>query len=83
MSKKENVSIIRNDDFESIEEELAQAMSLLEESNTRVLDVLTSETSDTESGEDTPEDPPASDEAVAEEEQDAPAAGEEPPEDAP
>jgi len=46
MSRKENVKIVRPDDFESIDEELAQAMVLLDETNSRVLDLLTSETVD-------------------------------------
>ncbi len=47
MSKKENVNIIRPNDFESIDEELTQAMALLDESNTRVLDVLSPEPEET------------------------------------
>jgi len=47
MSKKEHVSIVRTDDFEAIDEELSRAMSLVEESNARVLGVLTAEDAET------------------------------------
>ena len=40
MSQKDKVSIIRSDDFRSVDEELAVAMSKLDATNARIFDLL-------------------------------------------
>ena len=40
MAKKEKVTIKRSDDFESVDEDLAEAMKALDESNARISDLL-------------------------------------------
>lgn len=44
MARKEKVTIIRSEDFASVEDELSAALEQLENANTRVLDLLASET---------------------------------------
>jgi hypothetical protein len=43
MSSKETVSFKRSEDFESIDDELAVALSVLDEANSRVLGLLETE----------------------------------------
>lgn len=43
MSKKEKLKINRTDNFESVDEELSEAMALLDETNARVLGLLEGE----------------------------------------
>ena len=44
MSRKEKVSIIRSEEFASVEDELAAALDQLEQSNSRIQALLESET---------------------------------------
>jgi len=44
MSRKDKVSIIRSEEFASVEDELAAALDLLEQSNARIQALLASET---------------------------------------
>ena len=44
MSKKEKVNLVRSEDFESMDDALNQAMSLLDETNQRIEDLLVTET---------------------------------------
>ncbi len=58
MSPKEKVHFIRSTDFEAVDEELSEAMSGLDEANSRILELLNSETAP-ESGEEAAPDEPA------------------------
>ncbi|MBI2422047.1 MAG: hypothetical protein HYV27_04385 [Candidatus Hydrogenedentes bacterium] len=44
MAKKEAVDIVRNDEFEAVNEDLAKAMESLDEANQRIQDLLSSGT---------------------------------------
>lgn len=43
MAKKEKVPLIRSDDFEAVDQELADALASLDEVNARVCELLNSE----------------------------------------
>lgn len=43
MAKKEKVDIVRSEEFESVDQELADAMALLDQVNARVIDLLQGE----------------------------------------
>lgn len=43
-NKKEKVEFVRPEAFEAVDEELSSAMSLLDETNTRIAELLNSET---------------------------------------
>lgn len=59
MSKKEKISFLNSNEFESIEDELTAALSRLEEANERISGLLHGETADPDAGEaaDAPEEP--------------------------
>jgi hypothetical protein len=40
MTDKEKITIVRSDDFTSVDEELSDAISQLDESNARIIDLL-------------------------------------------
>lgn len=71
MAKKEKVEIVHSEEFETVDQELADAMALLDQVNARVIDLLESErpsaTADgaepagAPEGERQPDEPPASD----------------------
>ncbi len=48
MARKEKVTLIRSEDFASVEDELSAALEQLENANTRVLDLLATETAPVE-----------------------------------
>ena len=43
-NKKEKVEFVRTEQFEAVEDELSQAMGLLDETNARIIELLNSET---------------------------------------
>lgn len=71
MAKKEKVEIVRSEEFETVDQELADAMALLDQVNARVIDLLESErppavvdgaeSAGAPEGERAPDEPPAAD----------------------
>ena len=57
MSKKDKITITREDEFTEIDSELAEAMSLLEETNARIETMLQEHAKPETQGEDVPEQP--------------------------
>jgi len=57
MSKKDKITITREDEFTEIDSELAEAMSLLEETNSRIEAMLQEHAKPETQGEDAPEQP--------------------------
>lgn len=55
MARKEKVSILRSEDFASVEDELSAALELLENANSRVLDLLAAETAPSAEDQTTPD----------------------------
>lgn len=55
MARKEKVSILRTEDFASVEDELSAALERLESANSRVLDLLAAETAPSAEDQPTPE----------------------------